>query len=60
MNKYEFLENKINTLFIKLFDLEKHPFYSDLDKVAKISKIYTDYQKKNYKKKFCIQKTRFF
>lgn len=60
MNKYDFLENKINNLFIKLFDLEKHPFYSDLDKVTKISKIYTDYQKKIIKRNFVYKKPGYF
>lgn len=33
MNKYKFLESKINFLFKKLYDIKNHPFYLDLNKV---------------------------
>lgn len=56
INKYEFLSNKINFLFRKLFNLKNHPFYLDLNHVQQINKEYDNYKKSKIKKKIKYQK----
>ena len=51
MNKYEFLSNKINYLFKKLFNLKNHPFYYDLNYVEKLNEEFDNYKKGKIKKK---------
>ena len=51
MNKYEFLSNKINFLFRKLFNLKNHPFYLDLNYVEQLNKEFDNYQKSKINKK---------
>ena len=51
MDKYEFLSNKINFLFRKLFNLKNHPFHLDLNYVEELNKEYNSYKKSKIKNK---------
>lgn len=56
MNKYEFISNKINILFKKLFNLKNHPFYLDLEHVDDLNKQYNNYKKNKIKKQIKYNK----
>ena len=46
----EKISNYINLLFQKLFDIEKHPFFTDMDRVNKITRDHINHREKFIKK----------